>query len=828
MKRPLLPILLVYAAGITAGVASPPPGFRLIFAFAVSFILQVVSTFLHRKVIALVSLLVSLFLLSWLSVAVDRHAIPESNDISRFASDEILDLEGLIVETPRVFPERAELTVKTTKIFEGMKILPIQGKILLSVKHYTSLPEYGSIVRFKTKLKTPRNFNNPGGFDYKRYLHRKGIRVRGNVDGPDVVVIRSGCGNPIKQLLERFRSDLRTEVRKNAESPKAEILQAMILGEQSEIPREITDRFSRTGTTHIIAISGFNIGIIAAFSFFIAHFFMRRSEYLLLKFNMVKVSALAALAPVILFTFISGLIPSVVRAALMAIVCLFALTIGRDRDPLNILALVAVVILTLSPLSLFDVSFQLSFAAVASMLLIVPRFSPLLSGDDAVLKNSKIPRWIRKLTKGVLIFMIVTVSAGIGTAPIIIYYFNMFSTITLLANMLIVPIMGYLVIILGMAIILTTLICNFLTGTLVSIASWLIGVCIIIVEYLSRLPYAYVHITTPTLAEVGFYYVILLLGMKLFDLTIGEKGKAQTWSIYLFRRGLSTSLCLIFLFLIGYHLILYQRDRHPESLSVTYLDVGHGNSALVRFPNGMKFIIDGGGFYDGSFDIGRYVLAPLLWHERIDSIDTVVLSHPHPDHLGGLLFLLKNFHVREVWTNGEASDSADYLELIKIISEKRIRHCVMNQSYHNLSVGESTVQLMNPWRLVSGDADPDANDRSLVLRIVFGDTTFLFPGDISELSERALSESGFPLKSEALLAPHHGSRFSNTPDFIKAVQPEHVIFSSGSGLEYCLPHPDVLERYQSVGCKIYRTNSIGAVTLKSDGRVISATSFISP
>lgn len=822
MLRPLLPILLSFMAGISAADRFPLPDMLPAAALILLCILLLVSTVKEWRRLSFPAVCLIVLLLGILNARHDLPAVPGARDISRYADGEKMTIEGVVAENPRVFPERAELIIETTKILRARDIVPVEGRILLSLNNSTGLPEYGDLIRFKTRLKPPRNFNNPGGFDYERHLRMKGIRLRGTLNKSGFAVLRTGDGNPLKIRLEKFRSLLRTAIRENADSPEGEIIQAMILGEQSEIPRDVMDTFSRTGTTHIIAISGFNIGIIAAFSFLIIRALMKSSEYLLLRFNIVKAATLFAFLPIILYAFIAGFGISVVRAALMIMAFLLAVLFGRERDPVNILALAALAILAFSPLALFDVSFQLSFAAVASILFIVPRLTAFIPRGQPE-KKPVHPR-LSKAFSGFLLFLAVTLAAALGTAPLIVYYFNLLSPVTLLANVLIVPIMGYLVILIGMAVILTAPLSHTLTAGLVKVSSWLTGLSISLADFLSGLPNAWAFLPTPAVPELAAYYLFLIVVMKSIDLWREKKEPALPKTTETGRAFLRISFCLLGLFIAIDGICLYYKDRHPGLLKAAFIDVGQGGSTLIDFPGGIRMLIDGGGFHDERFDTGRHVLAPFLWHEKISRIDIVVLSHPHPDHLNGLLYVLEHFKVREVWSNGDIENSDAFDRFREIIEKKGIPHRVMSRDSRPVMIGDAGIRVLHP-RGGTEDGDLDTNDRSLVLKITYGDVSILLPGDVSETVESRLIGRKTGLRSRILVAPHHGSFRSSSIPFIRKVSPETVIFFCGTANVMGLPNPVVLERYRHQGCRIFRTDRNGAVRIGTDGMDIRSCTF---
>jgi len=259
---------------------------------------------------------------------------------------------------------------------------------------------------------------------------------------------------------------------------------------------------------------------------------------------------------------------------------------------------------------------------------------------------------------------------------------------------------------------------------------------------------------------------------------------------------------------------------------VTAIDVHQGNSTLVRFPGGKTMLVDGGGLPVEGFDIGRSVVAPFLWHEGIRKVDIVVLSHVHADHLGGLPFIVENFSVSEVWSNGENVDSETYRHFLEIIRRKGIRHRILKDQEYTMEVGEVGIRLFNPGMPNSSGENP--NEQSLVMQLTFGNVRLLLPGDISADQEAKLLEDYSDLRSSVLFVPHHGSRVSSSMPFLKAISPQLAVISCGPDNVFEFPHEEALTRYQAVGAKIFRTDRQGAVTVSSDGEILHAEGFLSP
>lgn len=823
MLRPLIYPTIALSAGIATGYFLLLPGLPLLACLIVC-LLGLLMALLKKTSGAILPLAAAaFFILGILDVNLYLYAPPGPHHIVHYVSKEKLTMEGVIDETPLESPDGQVLIVAIRHIIEANKDLPVEGKVMLTVR--VNYPrQYGDFIRFRSRLRKPHNFHNPGSFDYEKHLRAQGIMVQGTVYAPsDMVLIKTGLGNPFKMGLERLRSRLRQVIAENSSTPEREIIQALLLGETKQIPPLIRENFNRTGTSHILAISGLNVAMVASFTIFLTMVIMKSSPYLLLRFNAVRVATFVALVPVIIYALIAGLGISVIRATIMLLVFLLAILLRKDRDLFNTLALAALIILLISPYALFDVSFQLSFVAVASLIFVSPILTTLFRSGQTEGKAATVSL-PRKILHTLLLFICVTLSATLGTLPIIASSFNGLSTITLLANLIIVPLLGMVALTTGIAVIITLPLSSALAGLLVQLTSLPAGLSVAVINFLASLPGSYVIITTPGLLEMICYYLLLIIIVIMIRNKMGGNYPAggQTARQQIF---LKLALLALIIFFTGDALYLAGRGHFRRQLEVTAIDVGQGSATLISLPAGKNMLIDGGGSAMGSFDMGKFVLAPYLWRQRISKFDVVVLTHAHPDHLLGLLHILKNFPVREVWTSGHASATEDYKNFLKLIKEKGVTHRIVGEKTAPLVIngvgftvfnaGASTLPFKSQAALFR-----ETNDSSLAIKIVFGQVGFLFPGDISDAMEKKIMEMGADIKSDVLFVPHHGSFSSSSVPFLKAVRPRIAIISCGLNNAYNLPHPDVLKRYAALSARIYRTDLDGAVTLTTDGREI--------
>jgi len=828
LERPLIPLLFAVIVGITIGNFYRVPDLPLLISLLVTLVLLLLASIKKSGKLIAILLVFSSVLLGNLNINLYLYQNPRPKHILNYIGKEKLIIEGIISENPEMSTDRMELTVSTSRLIQDDAIIPLEGLVLLTVSGNQEI-KYGDFIRFKTRLKVPHSFQNPGGFDYVRHLRYRGIMARGFIkDSSGIVVLRENQGDMFKIRLERLRSNLKRLIRENSLSPEGEIIQAMILGDQKEIPKDVMEKFNKTGTTHIIAISGFNIGIIAFLSFIAMRFIMKSSVYLLLRFNIIKASTVFGIIPVITYSFIAGMGISVVRAAIMAVTFMIAIILGKERDLYNSLALAALIILVIYPPSLFDVSFQLSFVAVWAILFIAPRLTSLIPESNA----EEIPKHevrVKKLFRNIYIFIVVSLSATLGTLPLIVFYFNRMSTVVLLSNLIVVPILGIIAIPVCTAIILAAPLSHALALLFLDISSFLVRISVWMVDFFASIPGSSVFVTTPTFLEIAAYYLFLITAVKLIDFRKCEESNTSKIKSAISPLWYRITLAALAVFFAIDAIYLYTKDNN-DSLKVTAIDVGQGNSTLIILPGGKKMLVDGGGSYENIFDIGKYVLAPYLWHERIRNIDIVVLTHPHPDHLNGLLYILSNFDIKEVWSNGETAEMETYEDFVRIINEKNITHRLISEDNGHMTINGATITILNPPKTINLKNDlprkfDKTNNDAIVMMLTLGNVSILLPSDISEPTETSLVKSGKNLRSQIMFVPHHGGFTSSTIPFLNSVKPAIAVISCGADNVYNDPRPDVLKRYNRLGTRIFRTDLDGAISITTDGKNIVYSSY---
>ncbi len=481
---------------------------------------------------------------------------------------------------------------------------------------------------------------------------------------------------------------------------------------------------------------------------------------------------------------------------------LLALAVARQREPLHALALAATLILLLDPNALFTLGFQLSFIAVTSILLVGQCVNRYWTPHH-------VSGWRRALYNGAL----TTSAAFIGTLPLLAGAFHTIPIYDPLANLILLPLISLLVPAGVVVLLLTSLWPAASDFAFALLEPPLIGITALVQGIAAR-PEALYHTAAPPAAVTLGYY-----GLFARVLLVPRQGWRQRW------RWAAFSLCAL---LITGGVAWEYRASRPHQLRVTFLDVGTGDAIWIQTPSGHNLLIDGGGTYNGQFDIGARVVAPVLWQAHVGRFDLMALTHMHPNHARGLASLFRLFGARHLLTNGSPIH-ADYLQDMIALGTQRgtLIHTAPTGPRHwqwgrlKLSVlSPPSDASPHPWQ------PPTENDRSLVLRLQYGRVRMLFTGDIHHATEQWLVTHADDLQADILHVPHHGSRTSTHPDFIRRVQPQVGIITAGSGNPYGHPHPSVLGTLAQHDVRVFRTDRHGAITITSDGTQYHIRTFV--
>ncbi len=796
--RPLIPILLSLMGGICLSrliLPHEPPSVLIVIAL----IVFTLGAFFFAPPRLRWSATIILFISG--GILIEQRATKDSrlSDLSERRQRVIL--EGVVLELPKRIEDIAKFTVRADRLLDPEPGMRIDEKILVTVYRYGDDFLPGDKIRFPARLKPFRNFNNPGRYNYQLAMALKGLSCAASVsDGRYIVPMGRGNLGPLSAWLETLRRPIRQFLSDKLSARNAALFAALILGERQGITTELREEVVVAGLGHILAVSGLHVGLVGWLAFTLFKRLLSLSYRLMLRTDIHRWAAFLACLVVIGYTGIAGFQVSGQRAMIMVLAFLLAIILGRERDLWSTLALAGFCILALDPLALFSISFQLSFGAVVGILWLAPFIYNLMPASET--EKSKRATSLDRLRAYVKGLVAVTLAVTLFLLPITTAYFHRISLFALPANLTAVPILGLWTLPCGLLSVLSLPISPHLSEWLLILGSWGLDVMMAVIQFWGQVPWAAVWVITPNALEIILFYGLLL---TLFFY------RRWAWA----RRGFFVVLLLIAADTTYW---LYQTQFNPR-LEVTYLDVGQGNAALVRFPGNKRMLIDGGGFPKDRFDIGRMVVAPFLLQSKLRRIDYLVLTHPQTDHMNGLRFIATHFKPREFWYNGQTSETEPFWHLMDIVDRKGIRKQVPMDLSAGRNISGVMVDVLYPLPGTSKGRPTitahNLNNHSLVLRISDGSTSFLFPGDLEETGEaHAIAAAGSRLRSDILLAPHHGSKTSCTEPFLRMVQPEICVISCGHGNWFGFPHPETLQRLRDAGCRIIKIDQAGALEIQ--------------
>jgi competence protein ComEC len=808
---PLIPMAISFAGGILAAHEIPLHSHVLIAGLFSSIAALLVALLVSPPRLRGYLLLFIFFLAGALLI----QGNPSPSGLIPLASqDGKAVIEGTVLDPVKIIDNRiGRFTLCARGLCLPEKTISLDENIAVTV--YRHLPDLhpGNRIRFPARLRLFRNFNNPGNYDYKGAMKLKGLTCAANVsDGTRIVRLGPGRLPFFRGLVEGLQRPVREFFRERLNPRSDALFRALILGERQGVTFALRESFNQTGLGHLLAVSGLHIGLVAGVAFFLFKWILSRSYRLALSVDVRKLAALLTCFPVIGYALLAGFQVSSQRAMIMVLAFLASLMLGREREVWSTLSLAGLIILLFDPNALFSVSFQLSFMAVIGILWLTPAILKRLHRPVNTL-TEKGPAGNRLLNYFIWLTA-VSAAAAFFLLPVTCHYFHRIPLVSIPANLTTVPILGMWVIPVGLLSAVTVPFSTGVAGFILQIGAWGLTILMSIIELWANLPWSSIWMVTPNLFEILLFYSLI------FCLFFFRRFR---WA----RMGLAIGVVLI-LSDVAYwvYTVRFNRD-----LQVTFLDVGKGNAALVSFPGGKKMLIDGGGFASGSFDVGEMVVAPYLWHSKILRIDYLVLSHPQADHMNGLRFIARFFRPKEFWHNGDQVETPSYKELMAIVDSRKIRKMLPTDLKGNMQMNGARVEVLHP--------DPDSpilgvnddgkrlNNNSLVLKITYGNTSFLFPGDLEKAGEEALiAHAGQMIQSDILLSPHHGSKTSSSKKFLELVKPRLCIISSGERTVRNFPHSIVLKRLRDIGCHVLRIALSGAVTVTVRQDQLDITTFV--
>jgi competence protein ComEC len=822
MQDPLLPPLAAIATGILASRFVSFETRELFIVIAAFAILGAIALWRRARVLAGTCCLLGLV---FAGALVDLAHRPGSRPELDSEGREPVILSGCVVQPPALSGDRERFVVALEP--------DARVQVTAYAREGQAPPalRYGQRVEFEARVRRPRNFGNPGAFDYARYLARRDIFWTASMSaGAEVTVLPGQCGSRFQAAIVGLRVMALDRLAQLYKGKPYEtgMMQAIMIGETYQVQRVWTEQFRNTGTYHAIVISGTHTVVLAAFLMLVLRLcFVRREAALFFTSALLWLYAL-----------VTGWGSPCVRCAagftLFAVASYFA----RQRRTLNILAAVAIGFLVLDPEQMFEASFQLTFLAVG---FIGAFATPLLertaysraraladlpdTGRDLHLAPAaaqfrvemrllaetvriwtRLPERASCLAIGIparvllYAFQLAVVSAivQLGLALPMVVYFHRIGFSGVSANTIVVPLMcavipvGFIAIFTGWAWVAKA-------------AGWLLAASHVAVDWHMHLEPNW-RIPDPPL------WLGIAIGAGLI-LAIVAGRAGRLWFTA------AAGALAVLLALLLWHPFAPEIARNE--LEMTVVDVGQGDSILLAFPDGKLMLVDGGGIptfgrrAPSQMDIGEDVVSPYLWDRSIARIDVMVCTHAHADHIGGLPSLLANFHAKQLWT-GANSENPAWDALRERARRDGVRIVPLHRG-QRFNYGGAELEVLAPSLDYVPKEAPHNND-SLAFRVTFGRHSFLLSGDIERQIEAELIAEGLVRKTDVLKVPHHGSKTSSTAAFLDLLRPAFAVMSAGFENSYGHPHAEVLERYEERQACVLRTDLDGLVTVRSDGR----------
>ncbi len=638
--------------------------------------------------------------------------------------------------------------------------------------------EYGDKLQISGEYQEPNKARNYKGFDYKNYLKINKVYGIIRVDLYTNIIIKHQKNlSNFKLLIHKIREKLKQNIQELLTKETYALGIGILIGDNSRINEKIVEDFKNSNLSHMLAVSGTHINYVV----------LTVSILFTKKRAGIKAQRVVTIMMMLFFMELTQMTSSVVRAGISCIIYMLASLLYRKADVINAMAISTLLILLNNPFKLFDIGFQLSYAGTLGIIL----FCKLI---NIPIKN--------KLLKYLKDSIIISISANIFIIPIMMYQFNTISLTFILSNLLAGPLLGISII-----LEIIVLLISFMSINIAAIPAKVLNILLILIiniaNWFSNIEISKIYVITPKIISIVAYYLICAA------IILKQKNRKIIVIIML-------TVLIINLF------------PTPKKLRINFIDVGQGDSTLIRTETNKVILIDSGGSTaSSSFDVGNKVLLPYLLDRRIKKIDFIIVSHFDADHCQAFETVIDNINVRKVVVCKQSMITQEYLNIINKCKKKNIKIIVVERG-DKLKIDKRTeFEILHPGERFLDDGKGGLNANAIVCKMNYKLNngkifSILFTGDIEVEAEKELEQVyGKKLKADILKIAHHGSKTSSREEFIKLVSPKIALIGVGENNKFGHPADITLERLEKENVKVYRTDQMGevSITINKNGEI---------
>lgn len=766
---------------------------------------QLLSIYRYFRYIKLIFTKQVIFLIVMASIISNTILIFQENRYKNLYPEENINVEGIIVsnQEEREYKNRYKLKVLTVNDSDSYKSTQIYIEVKKDIKF-----QYGDKVVLQGEFLKGSEQRNTGGFDYQLYL--KSINIYGTLKVENYQKIFSDNVNGIDKSIHAIKIAVSENIEKILEEREGQIVKGLILGDTTDLEEELKENFQIANISHVLAVSGMHIiYIIIGIEIVFKKWLGKRD---------VKYVIMIGL---LFYMSITGFTSSIVRAGIMGMMNLIAFLVYRKNDIWTSIAISLGIILIQNPYAITGVGLQLSYLGTMGIILFHKNVKQYFDNLKFIKNNIQIKRNKRifKIIENLKDILSVTLSAQLMILPIMLYHFNIIGIYFIITNILVSIIIGPIMF-LSIIFIISSFIHLKLSQFISIFLSFGIQVLIQISD-LANLPFSKIYIVTPSILFIIIYYIIIFTNNQIYMIYSAKylnntkrrvknlialmkyklyEKKKKIWKTYQkILKEKNIKLCILktckMIILI---IFLSGIGQFQQKLKIHFLDVGQGDSCFIITPNHKTILIDGGGSTSSSFDVGKDTVIPYLLDKGYTKINYVFISHFDQDHVGGILPVLEELHIGQIFISPQVEKSENYETFLELVKQKDLKVQEVKAG-DKIIIEDITFQIL--WPIEKPIEENMLNNNAMVMKLQYKSFSMLFTGDIEEIAEKKIlnlyKDNADKLNTTVLKVAHHGSKSSSTEEFLKVVNSKVAIIGVGENNMFGHPNNEVLERLQS-------------------------------